>query len=79
MLLNLTTYSNPVLATIQLLKQLQVKVTNNTINTTLEQHPDYPSLLSINDALPQFNINALAIEADKTRITEFPLPPLTLV
>ena len=74
MLLNLTTYSNPVLATIQLLKQLQVKVTNNTINTTLEQHPDYPSLLSINDALPQFNINALAIEADKTRITEFPLP-----
>lgn len=74
MLLNLTTYSNPVIATIQLLKSMQVKVTNRTINTTLEQHPDYPSLLSIHDALPQFNIDALAIDADKTRITEFPLP-----
>jgi hypothetical protein len=74
MLLNLTTYSNPVLATIQLLKSMQVKVTNRTINTTLEQHPDYPSLLSIHDALPQFNIEALAIDADKSRIAEFPLP-----
>jgi len=74
MLINLTTYSNPVLATIQLLKSMQVKVTNRTINTTLEQHPDYPSLLSIHDALPQFNIDALAIDADKARIAEFPLP-----
>lgn len=74
MLLNLTTYSNPVLATIHLLKQLQVKVTNNTVNATLEQHPDYPSLLSINDALPKFNIITFAIDADKKRITEFPLP-----
>ncbi len=70
----LTTYSNPVIATIQLLKSMQVKVTNRTINTTLEQHPDYPSLLSIHDALPQFNIDALAIDADKALITEFPLP-----
>ncbi|MBC7652669.1 MAG: thioredoxin domain-containing protein [Deinococcales bacterium] len=74
MFFTLTVYPNPIQATIQLLKQLKVKVTNTTISKTLEQHPDYPSLLSIHDALPQFNIDALAIDADKTRIVEFPLP-----
>ncbi len=74
MLLSFTNYSNPVQATIHLLQQLKVNVTNSTVSKTLEQHPDYPSLLSINDALPQFNVNALAIKADKARIKDFPLP-----
>lgn len=74
MLLNLTTYSNTVLATIQLLKKLQVKVTNKTISSELEKHPDYPSLLSINDTLPQYNVKTLAIDADKKHIADFPVP-----
>jgi hypothetical protein len=67
-------YSNSALATIALLRLLKVKVTNETINTLLENHPDYPSLLSINDVLPQFNLKTFAIDADKKRIYEFPLP-----
>ena len=44
-------YKNPVSATIQLLKQLHIKVTSTTVNETILNHPDYPGILSINDAL----------------------------
>jgi len=70
----LQNFEQPVNATISLLKRLKVKVTNNSINKTLHEHPDYPSLLSINDVLNQFNINTAAINVEKEKIKALPLP-----
>jgi hypothetical protein len=70
----LQNFEQPVNATISLLKRLKVKVTNNTINKTLHEHPDYPSFLSINDVLNQFNVNTAAINVEKEKIKALPLP-----
>ena len=70
----LQNFEQPVNATIALLQRLQVKITNSTINKALQEHPDYPSLLSINDVLNQFNINTAAVNVEKEKITALPLP-----
>lgn len=67
-------YHNPIQVTIDLLQQLRLRVTNTSIKQLLEKHPAYPSLLAIHDAVTHFNISAAAIDADRNRIQEFPLP-----
>jgi ABC-type bacteriocin/lantibiotic exporter with double-glycine peptidase domain len=67
-------YENPVTVTLQLLKQLKVKVTDYTVNETILNHPDYPSLLSISDALDSFHIKNAAIRIDPQKVHELPLP-----
>ena len=57
-----------------LLKQLCVKVTRTSIAEALQNHPDYPSLLSISDVLKQWKVNSTAIKADKNKLGELPLP-----
>jgi uncharacterized membrane protein len=60
--------------TICFLKLLKVKVNKSTINDTLQNHPDWPSLLCISDALKnwnvpngagQVNINDIAADIDQ--------------
>lgn len=67
-------YESPVNATIALLKSLGVKVTNATVNNTLQNHPDYPSLLSISDALKSWKIEDMAAKVEKEKLDELPLP-----
>lgn len=74
MLLLKTQHPNPIQVTIDFLQHLHVKVTTPTIRQSLEQHPEYPSLLSIHDAFTSWDIDALAIDAEKERINNFPLP-----
>ena len=49
------THPSQVLAVKKWLNLLQVKINVQTINDTLQNHPDWPSLLSVSDALQQWN------------------------
>ena len=72
-------YDQPVSATIQLLKQLDVKVTNSSVNTTVLSHPDYPSLQCISDSLTQWNVENVALTLDKEKLEQYPLPFLAFI
>lgn len=67
-------YEPLVTATIQLLDQLKVKVTNITVSETLQNHPDYPSLLSISDALNTWHVENAAVSIENDKLAELPLP-----
>src|SRR5436305_10093607 len=67
-------YENPVTVTIQLLKQLKAKVTDDTVNETILNHPDYPSILSISDALNSWHVENVAIKIDSEKLNELSQP-----
>ncbi|MGF2413631.1 thioredoxin domain-containing protein [Ferruginibacter sp.] len=67
-------YEPNVNATISYLKQLKVKVNDATVNETLQNHPDWPSLLCIADSLNKWNIPNGAGKIDAGKIDELPLP-----
>ena len=58
-----------------LLRQLRVSVTSQTIRQTLWQHPDFPSLLSISDALDDWQVDNAAIQLGHVeQLRELPTP-----
>ena len=67
-------YEPNVKAVITYLKQLNVKVNNATINETLQNHPDWPTLLCISDSLNKWNITNAAGKVDVNKIDELPTP-----
>ena len=60
-----------------LLTSLQVQVTHTSIKETLEEHPDYPSLLSISDALGQWGITNKTYKLNKQQLSNLSLPFIT--
>ncbi len=82
-------YEPNVKATIAFLRLLKVKVNNASVNETLQNHPDWPGLLCISDALHKWNIPNGAGKIDTNKIDELPVPflaytydresPLTIV
>jgi protein-disulfide isomerase len=48
-----------------LLKVLNVKISSNTLNNTLEDHPDYPNLLSISESLTEWHVPNQAYQINK--------------
>ncbi|UKJ07507.1 vitamin K epoxide reductase family protein [Solitalea lacus] len=70
---------NCVTATDSLLQLLKVKVTGITLEKTLQEHPNYPSLLSVTDALTSWKIETLAIKVAPEKMQELPLPFMTQV
>ncbi len=70
----LAVQEKPVLLLSRFLKLLQVSVTGATAQTTLLNHPDYPSLLSISDALRTWKVNNIATRIPKEQLTQLPLP-----
>jgi len=69
-----THYKPIVQSTVYFLKLLKVKVCSNTVNETLQNHPDYPSLLSINDSLQQWHIDTAVLETIPEKLQELPTP-----
>jgi uncharacterized membrane protein len=69
-----TSHNNATLATIQLFKALQVPVTNKSIIETLENHVDYPSLLSVSDTLRTWNVDNWAIETTQDDLAQLTPP-----
>ena len=65
---------NCIAATRLLLKTLKVNVTKRSFNAKLIEHPSYPSLLSVSDALQEWSLETLAVKFDKDRINELPTP-----
>ncbi|MBS1654880.1 MAG: thioredoxin domain-containing protein [Bacteroidetes bacterium] len=72
------TYPSVVNTIIQFLKSLNVKVSNATVNETLQNHPDWPSLLCISDALSKWNVPNTAIRIEADQLNELPLPFLAV-
>lgn len=61
---NAITKHNVIYTTSKLLKELQVKISISSIRKALEEHPDYPSLLSISDALTSWKIENISIKIE---------------
>ena len=61
-------------ATTAFLKLLKVKVNNATVNETLQNHPDWPSLLCISDSFNKWNITNAAGKMEPGKIDELPTP-----
>lgn len=56
---------NAVNVTEILLKTLNVKVSNGTIKNALEEHPNFPSLLSVSDCLTEWGVENQTYQIDK--------------
>ena len=67
-------YEPTVKATIAFLKLFKVNVTNAAVNETLQNHPDWPSLLCISDSLNKWHIPNGAGKIDVNNISELPVP-----
>jgi thiol-disulfide isomerase/thioredoxin len=61
-------------ATITFLKLLSVKVNSTSVNETLQNHPDWPSMLCISDSLNKWNIPNAAGKIEKNQIDQLPAP-----
>lgn len=70
----LAQYHSNVKATITFLRLLGVKVNSGTVNETLQNHPDWPSLLCISDSLNKWDIPKAAGTIDKEAIWQLPIP-----
>lgn len=69
------THEHIVQVTTRFLRLLKVKVTGPTVNETLQNHPDFPSLLCISDSLHKWNIpNGATRISDKQQLDELPVP-----
>lgn len=68
---------NAVAATYLFLKSIGAKVTEKTVEETLHNHPDYPSLLATSDALNEWNIENVAVRIKSEQLAEIPTPFLT--
>ncbi len=68
---------NAVSATYQYLKAIGAKVTEETVEATLKNHPNYPSLLATSDALNEWKIENVAIRIKPEQLAELPTPFLT--
>jgi len=71
--------SNIVSVTKQLLRILKIKVNDTTLTTMLEDHPSYPSLLSISDCLTELKVphQIYRIEKEQFDAAKFPFPFIT--
>jgi len=61
-------------ATIAFLKLLKVKVNRATVNESLQNHPDWPSLLCISDSLNKWNIPNASGKVETSDIDLIPTP-----
>jgi uncharacterized membrane protein len=75
-----TNYQNPVYTLYNLFKITKVKSTLNGINNIIQQHPNYPSLLSITDTLSDYNVENAAIKIwEIEKLYVLPLPLISFI
>lgn len=61
------------------LHKLGININRNFLNEELSSHPDYPSLLSITRTLDKLGIDNIAMQVDKEKLSQVPLPFLAHV
>jgi thiol-disulfide isomerase/thioredoxin len=64
-LLSASLESNIVNAARSLMHSMNIKASNSGVKEKLQEHPDYPSLLSISDVLTNWNISNISTRADR--------------
>lgn len=74
MLQALKGFTQPVIATIHLVKLLGVKVCKTTINNTIQNHPDNATILAIADSLQQWHIDNVVLKTSAEKLAEIPTP-----
>ena len=62
-----------------LLDLLKVEVTNITLRKELEEHPYYPSLLSINDVFNAYGVETLVASFHPNKLHNLPIPFITQI
>jgi thiol-disulfide isomerase/thioredoxin len=67
-------YEPNVKACITFLQLINVKVNGETVNETLQNHPDWPTLLCVTDSLNKWNIPNGAGKVDVSDIDQLPVP-----
>lgn len=65
-------------ATWKLIKTLKLSISYLAVKEKLEQHPDYPSLLSVADCLNSFNVNTLGLKFGYEKLGTLPTPFISL-
>ena len=60
-------------------KLLNLKITSDTISSAIEEHPFYPSLLSLSDTFENFNCNGFAYKISKDSILNVQCPFIAYV
>ena len=65
---------NVIATTVKLMELLKVKVTRSSIQKSLQEHPDYPSMLSVADVLSAWKIKSLGVQLPVERLSALPLP-----
>ncbi|RFM26751.1 vitamin K epoxide reductase family protein [Deminuibacter soli] len=66
--------ANAIAVTRHLLRLLKIKLSNSTLVRSLEEHPAFPSLLSISDVLSNHRIDNLAAKFDRNNFLIIPTP-----
>lgn len=66
--------NSPISVVNQLVKHFSLPLTHNVIKEELEQHPDYPSLLSVSDVLKEWDISNTAYEVDVEDLKQITSP-----
>lgn len=60
-----------------LISLIGVKISNSTLIKEIEEHPNYPSLLSISDVLTNYGVDNIGIKFDIAKINSLPSPFIT--
>ena len=60
----------------QIVKQLGVNVTENTLKTAFKFHPDYPSLSTLSDVLSEWKVDNLAVKISPQQLQEITFPAI---
>ena len=60
----------------QIVKQLGVNVTENTLKTAFKFHPDYPSLSTLSDVLSEWKVDNLAVKISPQQLQEITYPAI---
>lgn len=55
----------------QTVKHFKLSVSHESVRSNIEDHPDYPSLLTVSDVLTGYGIKTLALKVDFDEITEY--------
>jgi uncharacterized membrane protein len=58
----------------ELISNLGIKITGETIRTELESHPEYPSLLSVSDFLLAYKIDNMAVRIKASSLKDLTFP-----
>lgn len=62
-----------------LIRLFNIKISRSSLKQEIEEHPDYPSLLSISDTLQFYGIENITAAFDHDRLTHIPTPFITQV